>query len=87
MLCKFWAVTTVLFFNRPDTGVCSDSYQKAQPLQMAMSRSLEIISEMVLERLQPKVAAKSAANEMRCLKPKSKPALTERASNFDLKIF
>ena len=49
-------------------GVCSDWNQTAQPLQMAASKSLETISAVILNWLQPKFAAKSVANEMQCLK-------------------
>ena len=40
-------------------GVCS-----AQRLQMAVRKILETMSGMILNRLQPKFAAKSVANEM-----------------------
>ena len=45
-------------------GVCSDSNRTAQRLQMAARKSLETMSGMILNRLQPKFAAKSVANEM-----------------------
>ena len=49
-------------------GVCSDSNRTAQRLRMAARKSFETISGMILNRFQPKFAAKSVANEMRCLK-------------------
>ena len=49
-------------------GVCSDSNRTAQQLQMAARKILETMSGMILNRLQPKFAAKSVANEMLCLK-------------------
>ena len=49
-------------------GVCSDSTRRAHQLQMAGRKSLETMSGMILNRLQPKFAAKSVANEMWCLK-------------------
>ena len=44
------------------------SNRTAQRLQMAARKSLETISGVILNRLQPKFAAKSVANEMQCLK-------------------
>ena len=49
-------------------GVCSDSNRTAQRLQMAARKSFETMSGVILNRLQPKFAVKSVANEMRCLK-------------------
>ena len=49
-------------------GVCSDSNRTAQQLQMAARKSLETMSGVILNRLQPKFAAKLVANEMQCLK-------------------
>ena len=49
-------------------GVCSDLNRLAQLLQMAAGKSLETMSGMILDLLQPKFAAKSASNEMLCLK-------------------
>ena len=68
-------------------GVCSDSNWPAQLLQMAARESLETMSGAILNRLQPKFAAKSVANKMPCLKAIKLPALTGQASIFDLKIF
>ena len=68
-------------------GVCSDSNRTAQRLQMAARKSLETMSGMILNRWQAKLAAKSVANEMRCLKAMYWPALTGQASTVDLKIF
>ena len=52
----------------PGKGVCSDSNRTAQRLQMAAHKSFEMMSGVILNRLQPRFAAKSVANEMRCLK-------------------
>ena len=52
----------------PGKGICSDSNQSAQRLQMAARKSLEMMSGMIMKRLQPKFAVKSVANEMYCLK-------------------
>ena len=49
-------------------GVCSDLNWTAQQLQMAESKSLETMSGVILNWLQPKFAAKSRANEIRSLK-------------------
>ena len=49
-------------------GVCSDSNRIAQRLQMAQRESLEKMSAVILNRLQPKFAAKSVASELRFLK-------------------
>ena len=49
-------------------GVCSDSNHTAQRPRMAARKSLETMSGMILNRFQPKFAAKSVANEMLCLK-------------------
>ena len=68
-------------------GVCSYLNRTAQWLQMAARKSLETMSGVILNRLQPKFAAKSVANELLCLKAMQWPALTGRASIFDLKIF
>ena len=46
----------------PGKGVCSDSNRTAQQLQMAARKSLETMSGMILNQLQPKFA-KSIANE------------------------
>ena len=46
----------------------ADSNQTAQRLQMAARKGLETMSGVILNRLQPKVATKSVANEMLCLK-------------------
>ena len=46
----------------------ADSNRTAQRLQMAARKGLETMSGVILNRLQPKVAAKSVANEMLCLK-------------------
>ena len=51
----------------PIFGVCPDSNQTAQRLQMAARKSLETMSGMKLSRLQPKYASKLVANEMLCL--------------------
>ena len=51
-----------------EKGVCLDLNRTAQRLQMAARKSLETMSGVILNRLQPKFAAKSVANEMRCLK-------------------
>ena len=48
-----------------DQGVCSDSNRTAQRPQMVARKSFETMSGMILNRFQPKVAAKSVANEMR----------------------
>ena len=70
-----------------EKGVCSDSNRTAQRLQMAARKSLETMSGVILNRLQPKFAAKLVANEMQCLKAMWWPALTGWASIFNLKIF
>ena len=49
-------------------GVCSDSNRTAQLLQMVARKSLETMSDVILNRLQSTFAAKSVANEMLCLK-------------------
>ena len=49
-------------------GVCSDSNRTAQQPRMAARKSLETMSGMILNRSQPRFAAKSVANETRCLK-------------------
>ena len=49
-------------------GVCSDSNKTAQQLRMVELKSFETISGMILNRFQPKFAAKMVANEMLCLK-------------------
>ena len=61
-----------------EMGVCSDSNRLEQPLQMAESKTwkfmcwpgtiMETMSGMILNQFQPRLAAKSVANEMRCLK-------------------
>ena len=51
-------------------GVCSDSNRTAQRPQMAARKILETMSGMILNRLQPKFAAKSVANEMRPVRGK-----------------
>ena len=71
----------------PGKSVCSDSNWSAQRLQMAARKCLETMSGMILNRSQSKFAVKSVANEMWCLKAIWWPALTGRASIFDLKIF
>ena len=48
----------------PRKGVCSDSNQTAQRLQMAARKSLETMSGVIPNRLQPKFAAKLVAHEM-----------------------
>ena len=68
-------------------GVCSDSNQTAQQLQMAARKSFETMSGVILNRSRPRFAAKSLRNEMRCLKAMYLPASTGRASIFNLKIF
>ena len=70
-------------------GVCSDSNRTAQRLQMAACKSFEMMSGMILNRLQTKFAA------MKCDVLKRSlamwwvwwPGLAGRASIFDLKIF
>ena len=68
ILCK-----AASLYQRPvlGKGVCSDSNRTAQRLQMAARKSLETMSGVILNRLQPKFAAKSVANEMLCLKLES----------------
>ena len=48
----------------PRKGVCSDSNQTAQQLQMAARKSLETMFGMILNWSQPKFAAKLVANEL-----------------------
>ena len=57
-------------YQRPvrGKGVCSDLNRTAQRLQSAARKSLEMMSGIILNRLQPKFAAKSVANAMLCLK-------------------
>ena len=43
---------------------------------MAARKSLEMMSGIILNRSQPKFAAKTVANQMRCLKAMRRPALT-----------
>ena len=45
-------------------GVCSDSNETVQQLQMAVLKSLETMSGMFLNQLQPKFAANLIANEI-----------------------
>ena len=49
-------------------GVCSDSNQTAQQLQIAQRKNLEAQSGMDPNQLQTKFAAKSVINETQCLK-------------------
>ena len=53
-----------------EKGVCSDLNQTAKLLQMKVSKSLQAMSGMILNRSQPKFAAKLVANasEKRCWK-------------------
>ena len=60
-------------------GVCSNSNQRAQPLQMDICLNLELISSNH-NQLQPKFAAKTVANEKDI-----RPALTGQALTFDQK--
>ena len=53
---------------------------------MAARKSFETMSGMILNRLQPKFAVQSVANEMQRLKAIEWPALTGRASILDLKF-
>ena len=58
------AVCKAADLNLREKGVCSDSDETAQPLQVAVRKSLETMSGMILNRLQPKFAAKLVANAM-----------------------
>ena len=67
-----------------EKGFCSDSNQTAQPLQMAARKSLETMSGVILNWLQPKFGAKSVANEMLCLKLESHAVTSvDRTSFFE----
>ena len=55
---------SVLGGNKRTKGVFSDSNQTAQLLQMAECKGLEMMTGVILNQLQPKFAAKSAAYEM-----------------------
>ena len=44
-------------------GVCLDLNRTAQHFQMAVQKSFKTISYIILNRLQPKIAAKTVANE------------------------
>ena len=92
VLTRNWILCTAadLTWNgRPvqEKGVCSESNQTAQLLQIVECKSLEMMCDMMLYRQQPKFAAKSFANAMQCLKAILWPALARRASIFDLKFF
>ena len=75
------------------TTCLSESEKRASaqiPIKLAVLKSLETISGMILSlnqlQLEPKFGAKSVANEMQCLKAKLRPALSTSFS-FDLKLF
>ena len=60
----------VTFFAKQQVRIddLSEERASAQRLQMATRKSLETMSGVILNQLQPKFAAKTVANEMRCLK-------------------
>ena len=62
-------------------GVCSDSNQTAQLLQMAARKSLETMSGVILSRSQPKFATQSVGNEMRPVTVLGKGCLLRFKSN------
>ena len=70
-----------------EKGICSDSNRTAQQLQMAARKSLETMSGVILNWLQPNLAAKSVANEMWCLKAMKWPASTGWPWIFDFNFF
>ena len=53
--------------------LCTDSNWTTQLLQMAACKSSETISGMILNRSQPKCAARLVANEVQCLKATKRP--------------
>ena len=67
-------------------GVCSDSNQSAQLLQMAARKSLEMMSGMILNQPQvPQPKLQPNQSQMKCYV--WKPTLREQASIFYSKIF
>ena len=67
-----------------EKGVCSDSNWTAQLLQMMACKSLETMSRMILNRMQPKLTAQSVAMFESDVVIS---ALTGQASIFNFKIF
>ena len=70
-----------------EKGACSDSNLAAQSLQMAMYKSLEMIFGMILNRSQPKFAAKLAENEMFCLSKVQWSRIDKTSFSFQFKDF
>ena len=54
--------------SRKAASAIADSNRTEQQLQMAARKSLETMSGVILNRLQPNFAAKSVVIEMLCLK-------------------
>ena len=73
-----WSIHHVKIFNR---------WWLSLLIYLEVLKSLEMMSGMILKRLQPKFAVKSVPNEMLCLKAMWWPALTGQAFIFNLKIF